>query len=578
MSGFVNDDRIKAMNKYSKPIVAAIFMLIFATWFSHNVKSDLPLIFQKDLHAHDESSNSVVSANLTRQFFPPKVRVNPLTQQQGNWMEGPYWQHIPPLFAYVPYLFFQIDGQITIEVKRLAYAFITLLTGLFFIWIVYRYSKNLLASAAASIAAIFWINTPFTHELITGYAFGASDIVLAFASVLALGGLLDYLSSGKRLILTAFFVALPIMAKSLLGAIPAAAFLVILFLENKKFTRQFWKGLGWLAVFLVIYYLPLFISSPTTFKNEIIVPFLHGGNYEGWGRPWHFYLTDYLPQRYLFGWTWWYFLGLILAIGISIKYLVYKDKKIQTMLWLSLGWFVANLTAVSLVSSKTPNFIYQSYLFSLFAITLALLSWFDRWRLEQLDSKILKYSLAAVLLIAILFTGRSYWRFVNLFQAQRTSAYNYLTEPEKFYEVGEWMQKFGVNQRDLTVVRVSDNDCWLRYYILFLSGAESKTLLEMNFLPREYGAQVKQKYARIFLVVNKSEPVPIGLPPYQRTQLDNYSIIGFDMNNLSDIQVRDLISAFVQAHANDIAADILRIKADKTSCQWLVPDAILNAP
>src|SRR5689334_8922814 len=103
------------MHKYQKPIIVAIFLLIFATWFSHSLKGDLALIFQKDLLAHDESSNSVVAANITRQFFPPMVRVNPLNPTQGNWMEGPFWQHIPPLFAYVPYLFFKLDGQVTIE-------------------------------------------------------------------------------------------------------------------------------------------------------------------------------------------------------------------------------------------------------------------------------------------------------------------------------------------------------------------------------------------------------------------------------------------------------------------------------
>src|SRR5438552_10220932 len=140
------------MQKYQKPFAVAILMMIFTTWFLYNTKSDFPLIFKKDLLAHDESSNSVVAANITRKFFPPMVRVNPLNEQQGNWMEGPFWQHIPPLFAYVPYLFFKLDGQVTIEVKRLSYAFLILLSGLLFILFVYLFTEDLWISFGAFLA------------------------------------------------------------------------------------------------------------------------------------------------------------------------------------------------------------------------------------------------------------------------------------------------------------------------------------------------------------------------------------------------------------------------------------------
>ncbi len=572
------------MNKYSKLVVLAIIMLIFATWFSHNIKSDLPLIFQKDLHAHDESSNSVVAANTTRQFFPPMVRVNPLSVQQGNWMEGPYWQHIPPLFAYVPYVFFKLDGQITIEVKRLAYAFITLLTGLLLIWISYWFLKNLLGAFAALVAAIFWINTPFTHELITGYAFGASDIMLAFTSVLAFGGLLYYLReerstrqsySWKTLMWIAFLVALPIMTKNLLGAIPATAFLIMLVWDQRRLSRQFWTGLGSVAGFLAIYYLPLFLSSPAAFKSEILVSFFHTGNYEGWGRPMFWYVMNYLPQRYLFSWTWVFYLGIV----FSIWYLVFGkiERQIKILLALSLGWFVLNLIAVSLVASKIPNFIYQSYLLALFAIVLSIVAWFDKWRLEQFDPKILKYILAIALLGAILYTGRSYIGFANMFKAQRAATYNYSTEHEKFYEVGEWMRSYGINTKDLTIVRVSDNDCWFRYYVLFLTGAESKTLLEMNFNPPP-GQALQQKYHRIFLVLKKNDALPSGLPAYSKFEVADYEILQFNIDKILPLQAGNIIQSFVQQHQKDIEADIVRIKADKTSCQWLVPDAVLNAP
>ncbi len=578
------------MQRYSKQIALLGLLLVFASWFSHNLKSDLPLVFQKDLLAHDESSNSVVSANITRKFFPPMVRTNPLVEAPGNWMEGPYWQHIPPLFAYVPYIFYELDGRVTIEVKRLSYAFLVLLTGLIFITAVYSYSKNLLAAAAALVAAIFWINTPFTHELITGYAFGVSDIVLAFSAVCAFGGLLLYLSSEKskrleyswaRLAGIAVLVALPILAKNLLGAIPAALFFILLFNDHRRISRQVWQGAGAFLGTMILYYGPLLVVSPQTFTQEILVSFFHASNYEGWGRPWHYYFTDYFPNRYLVNWTWVFWTGLSLSLLTFInRYRKPESRHTTTnnLLGLSLVWFASNLVAVSLVNSKIPNFVFQSYLFALFAICLAIFSYFDRVKIEQFSSRLFRIALSAVVISICLFTIRSYVRLDNRLQDHRAVAYAYDTEREKFYQVGEWMQRNGLNPKDLTVVRVSDNDCWLRYNILFLTGAESKTLLEMNFLTGQYGSVIKDRYERMYFVVNKSEVVPAGLPAYQRTQLANYSVIQFDLTKISPGEAQGIIKSFVDAHKQDIEADVVRIKADKTSCQWLVPDAILNAP
>ncbi len=78
------------MDKYKKGLAVVALMAIFVAVFARNTKLDLNLIFQKDLLAHDESSNSVVEANITRKFFPPMVRTNPLVEEQGNWMEGPF--------------------------------------------------------------------------------------------------------------------------------------------------------------------------------------------------------------------------------------------------------------------------------------------------------------------------------------------------------------------------------------------------------------------------------------------------------------------------------------------------------
>ncbi|MBX4186698.1 MAG: hypothetical protein KW802_00330 [Candidatus Doudnabacteria bacterium] len=542
------------MRKY----IVVILCLIFTTLFLYTTKSDFPLIFQKDLLAHDESSNSVVAANITRKFFPPMVRVNPLNPEQGNWMEGPYWQHIPPLFAYVPYLFFKLDGQVTIEVKRLSFAFLTWLTGLLFILVVYKYKDSLLAALAASIAAILWIRTPFTHELITGYAFGVSDIVLAFTVVASFGAILWYLREERgernnyryrKLILIGLIVALPILAKNLLGAIPAATFLILLLIDHRKLnTKVIAAGISFLSL-LVLYYLPLYLVSLATFKSEILVSFLHFKQLEGWGRPWHWYLTNYLPQRYLFRWTWVYYLGQLLSVIFSLKFSILKDRKDKVLFWLAFGWFAWNLLAISLVTSKVPNFIYQTYLLSLFAIVYSIFLFIPIPHLMRDASKVLPKGIIAILIISILITGYEAVRFGQQFQVQRAQAYNYNTDHEKLYRAAEQMRTQGAKQNDLVLVDVFKDDCWARYYILFLTGAESKTLLEMHF--GNYPPEAFQKYRNIYFL--KSD----------------FTFEKFDTNKLNEL---------LQSKQPEIADEISRVKKDKTSCQWLVPDPVLNAP
>ncbi|OGE83889.1 MAG: hypothetical protein A3B10_02045 [Candidatus Doudnabacteria bacterium RIFCSPLOWO2_01_FULL_44_21] len=532
-----------------------ILCLLFTAWFVRNTKIDLPLIFEKTIHGHDELSNSAVAANTTRKFFPPMVRINPLEEKPGNWMEGPFWQHIPPLFAYVPYIFFQLDGQVTIEVKRLSFAVLVLLTGLLFIAVVYLFSKNLATAFLATIAAIFWVNTPFTHELVTGYAFGVSDIVLAFTSVGAFGGLLWYWNFEKftrlqypirKVCAIAALVSLPIMAKNLLGAIPAAIFFVTLLWDYKKFGKMFWlSSLSFLGL-LAIYYIPQYFSSPETFSRELGIAFFHAKNYEGWGRPFYYYLTDYLPNRYLFKFTWIYYLGLILT-ALTWKF-AKMDRKLKILLVLSLGWFLWNLIAVSLIESKIPNFIYQSYLFSLFAVLLIFAPLTNKLLEKLISLNLVKKIMPVALLISVLGTGLAASKLFDAFKFSRAWAYNYSSKLEQFYQVGESMRLAGVDQRDLTIVKVSDNDCWARYYIIFLTGAESKTLLEMYFL-NPTNEDITAKYRKIYLVDSFG-----------------YEQIKFDQ-----------LAQYISSQQPQLLSEIERIKKDKSSCQWLVPDEILNS-
>jgi len=558
------------MLEKNKTWAVIALMFLFAAVFFRNTASDLPLIFKKDLLAHDESSNSVVAANITRKFFPPMVRVNPLVDEQKIWMEGPYWQHIPPLFAYVPYVFFQLDGEVTIEVKRLSFAFLILLTGLIFIWGVYQYRKNVGAAIAGTVAAIAWVNTPFTHELVTGYAFGVSDIVLAFSVVCSFVAILWYLKRDRgerimypmwKLALVGSIVALPIMVKNLLGAIPAATYIILLLWDNKKINKQFVvAATGFLGI-LLLYYLPLYFASPETFKKEILIGFLHMQDLEGWGRPWHYYFSNYFPQRYLFDWTWLYFIGLILAIALRFRYKGYKT------LWLSGIWFAWNLVAVTLIESKIANFVFQSYLLSLYFIfysILVLILNLIRGPGEKLISRLQPF-LGAAVIVTMVLSGYQAVKLVRQFNVHRAQAYDYQSEREKFYGSAEQMREYGINQKDLVIVHVSDNDCWFRYNVLFLTGAEAKTLLEMSF---GFNAKhIKDKYTRMYFVTNELGSMRFG----------EYTTTEYSLADMPQQQIKNTIDQLITDRQADINQDIEGIKKDKTSCQWLVPDEILNA-
>lgn len=572
---------------YLKSIFVASCLLVFSALFFQNTASDAPLIFKKDLLAHDESSNSVVASNITRKVFPPMVRTNPLVEGQGNWMEGPYWQHIPPLFAYVPYVPFLLDGGVTIEVKRLSFAALVWFTGLLFIYLSYRLSKSLWVGVAATAAAVIWARTPFTRELITGYAFGVSDIVLSFMVILAFSAIVWYLKEEKegrreypwwKISLISAACILPLLAKNLLGAIPAAI-LVGFLIRDFRFSIKFWQGIASMACLALLYYVPLFLASPETFKSEILISFFHVSDYEGWGRPWHYYFSNYLPDRYLFSWTFAFWLGLL----FSGWFLVFGGlKRVERLLLgLSIVWFLWNLAAITLVESKIANFIFQSYLLSLFAISLSAIFTlryiFQQGIFEKIRNMVYQYSSKTFILFAvaaIVFAGVSLKDLVVSAQTMRGNPYAYESEREKFYQTGEELKVLGLGTQDLTIVRVSNNDCWLRYNILFLTGAESKALLEMSFGFDPIG--VKNKYSRMHFIVQKDN----AYSPANgvRSELSNFSRIEFDLTQMGHEEIDTAIKGFVAHHANDIAADITRIKKDLTSCQWLVPDPILNAP
>ena len=533
-------------------------------------------IFKKDLYEHDESSNSVVAANLTRKFFPAMIRTNPLYEEQGIWMEGPYWQHIPPLFAYVPLPLFWIDGHVTIEMKRVAYDLVLLATGYVFILGVYLYDRKRLSLFAATLASIFFVASAFSQNLVSGAYFGTSDIVLAFTIVCSFAALLWYLRndrearksySNKNLAWIGAIVSLPILTKNVLGAIPAATYLILLLWDHRRVNRKIFAAAGVFLGMLVLYYGALYLSSPAAFKAEILLPLAHTQpDFEGWGRPWYFFFTDYLPKEYFLSWTYPFLIGLLVGIFL----LVQRKLEVKTARLLALSgiWFVWNLAAISTVSSKVPNFAYQSFVFAIFfaiysaAIAVLLLlpdlkSFCD----SLLEKDFFKRFTAAAFLILLVLTTYSSSHVITKFRETRAAGYYYTTEHEKFYHFGEFAAQSGVTNKDLIIFNATIDDCWFRYYTLFLTGAESRTLDEIYNIADVN--QIKPKYQNVYFVINKTTAAPSVSDAYFKEDFGDYTVFKFKSENITPNFIADLKNQILDP------LNILVNQANR-SCEWLM--------
>ena len=214
--------------------------------------------------------------------------------------------------------------------------------------------------------------------------------------------------------------------------------------------------------------------------------------------------------------------GSILA-GLYFLFKNKFEKKTKVVLYLSFGWFIWNLLAISFIKSKPPNFIFQSYLFSLFfAIYIPLLLFSEtkfylscKSAVERFkkDSPLLAYR--ALLTVFIVMYGLSIYSYGYLLAQipkTRAATYKYNSEHEKFYRLGEAIKKNNASTNDIVILNSSQNDCWGRYYVLFLTGSEARTLDEIL----TYDIPIKvlqQNYNKLYFIVENSNRLPaINVP------------------------------------------------------------------
>lgn len=145
----------------------------------------------------------------------------------------------------------------------------------------------------------------------------------------------------------------------------------------------------------------------------------------------------------------------------------------------------------------------------------------------------------------------------------RAADYNYKSENEKFYHFAEIEQAYGANTNDLFILNSSKNDCWFRYYIIFLTGAESRTFDELL----TYNTPIdilQNKYRRIFFVLEKfNGNLPEINFPHTIQSIENFKVVIFDTQFL----YKDYLNIM-----KFLTADFLRqeIYSSNLSCPWLL--------
>lgn len=533
-------------NNFHKVFAILCALLLFSIVFLFTMTNDLDAIFYKYMFKADEAVNSTVSANLTRKFYPPMVRIKPLIKEQTwNWVEGPYWAHIPPLFAYVPWIFFKMGGGVTIEMKRFSYAFIMFITGLLFIVTVSLFDTSYLALLAATLASIIWVSLPFSKGLITGTEFGASDIVLAFSVICSFSALCWYLRCPRpqrlqypmwSIAAIAFFVSLPILIKSVLGAIPCLTFFIFLLYDHKKLSSRFNWACSIFFIIILVYYGAIYFSTPQSFKLELISYFKHiNENYENWGRPWYFYIGNYIPNRYFRSGLDLLYWSCILA-GIYGLYLYRHTYSLRTrqVLWLSFGWFALLLVSISLIITKCPNFIYQTILLSIF---------FGCYSIFLLIRERRGIVIVFALLVFVLIYNGVF--FVITAHKQCVSMNNYVSDDGPYYHFAEIEKSRGAGTNDIYVLNKLKGEYWFRFYIIFLTGAEARMFDELQYAST---GSLKEYDKVCFVFEDNTYGSLKTRKSYKIHRADRYIVLEFDGKDVNSDLLSDMSNALKIKH------------------------------
>ena len=303
----------------------------------------------------DEIVHLVVVHNLYTDCCDPKLHTIDLGTDASDWTNNYIWLHKPLLPFYLRAALYHLLGE-SLFAFRLPSVLFALLTAIGLFVIAKRFSHAWIATAVALLFA----SNPFIFDLAQGWRFSdLTDVLNAFLLTIALGiTLFTAASPGKQFgtfyflssITAGLVLALAYLCKDGLVFLPFTVFAIALVWQCR------WRGLGYVLMaalcFGALVFPEYFYFShrfPREFRYEQYQQISHlFTNVQGWGLPWHYYLTVY----------WWALLGRPLgSMGfLAMIAIVSPELRSRRNLLLTL-WILIYLVPLSFAVSKIANFL-----------------------------------------------------------------------------------------------------------------------------------------------------------------------------------------------------------------------------
>jgi 4-amino-4-deoxy-L-arabinose transferase-like glycosyltransferase len=257
----------------------------------------------------DEAVHAVVAAHLTQHpLLPTLYETAALSPADlADWQHAHIWIHLPPLGLQAAALSMRIFGLGTFQLRLpgVVFASVGMLAT-------YGIGRRLGGMACGLVAAAIAGYAPYALLVAQGYVFGdlTDTPLLALAPITVLLMLRQRVTGRLRWAVAAGAAqGLGILAKGPFSLATSAVVMALVLLDvsddrlpdERPLDRLL--ALGCFAVAAALTALPYYIylthAFPASYAVESgnwIRAFFH--NYEGWGRPWDFHLTEYLYALY----------------------------------------------------------------------------------------------------------------------------------------------------------------------------------------------------------------------------------------------------------------------------------------
>jgi 4-amino-4-deoxy-L-arabinose transferase-like glycosyltransferase len=370
-----------------------ILLLVLLVLFSSVLQ--LHNLGQVDLTLWDEVVHANVIKHLAEDCCTPRLLTATPGTDFDNWTNSTVWLHKPLLPFYISALSYKALGQTVLAMRLPALLFFQLLVTLTYV-IGRRYMQGWVGLGAAALVAF----NPFSFELVQGRQFsGFPDILFALCMLAAVALILEILRRPAQSLFFCFgtVTALAYFCKDALAIAPFGVLLVLLVWRQRGIPSLYKISLATVTFLIPVVGISLYVAHrfPLEYGYSQRLQFAHlWTSVEGWGRPWDYYLTVYLP-----GTVWPAMIGPLVIVWFwySLLYGLINFRRDPS--WLVLILFIAAFVVpLSFGVTKVPNFV-NPVLPASFLLVAAI--WLDLW--EQRRFVVLAaLSLSSILICSVL--------------------------------------------------------------------------------------------------------------------------------------------------------------------------------